>query len=81
MFSTVSSSAAWTLTPFACWEAFADAIVDSQAEGTGNRKRWREAWLCVWRAHLSVELMEGRVRWPLAAANQMVYPECEEEQD
>ena len=59
-------------------EAFANAIVDSQAEGTGNRRRRREAYLCVWRAHLSVELMEGRVRWRQHQLDQLVNPECEE---
>ena len=83
IFSTRLSSsrmAEWTLTPFACMlEAFADAIVDSQAEGrTGNRRRRREAYHCVWRAHLSVELMEGRVRWRQYQLDQLVNPECEE---
>ena len=55
-----------------------DAIVDSQAEGTGDRRRRREAYLCVWRAHLSVELMEGRVRWRQHQLDQLVNPECEE---
>ena len=51
-------------------EAFANAIVDNQAEGTGKltaRRRRREAYLCVWRTGgrtlALVELMEGRVRW------------------